>query len=48
MRSGEALVLLVGSILLGVVGGHMFGWWFPTLIVLSYAVGTYLNYRELR
>ena len=46
MRKGEALVFFVGSILLGVVGGKVFGWWFPTLVVASYVVGTYLNYKE--
>ena len=48
MRSGEALVIFVGSVLLAVVGGKVFGWWFPTIVVLSYVVGTYLNHRELR
>ena len=45
MRAGEALVFLTTSVLLGILGYKIFGWWVPAVIVGSYAAGTYLNYK---
>lgn len=43
IRLGDALVIIVGSVLLGVIGYKVIGWWAPGIILTSYVVGTYLN-----
>jgi hypothetical protein len=48
MRGGEALVLITTSVLLGIIGYKVIGWWAPGVILASYALGTYLNYLESR
>ena len=45
MRLGEAVVFLTTSVLLGIIGYKVIGWWAPGTIFASYAFGTYLNYK---
>lgn len=45
MRIGEAVVFLTTSVLLGIIGYKVIGWWAPGTIFASYAFGTYLNYK---
>jgi hypothetical protein len=46
MRIGEAVVFLTTSVLLGIIGYKVIGWWAPGVIVASYVLGTYLNYKS--
>jgi hypothetical protein len=45
MRLGEAIVFLTESVLLGIIGYRVIGWWAPGIILAAYVLGTYANYK---
>lgn len=41
--AGDGIVIITLSVVLGIVGYHVIGWWAPGLIIGSYVAGTILN-----
>jgi hypothetical protein len=41
--AGDGIVIITLSVVLGIVGYHVIGWWAPGLIIGSYVVGTIVN-----
>lgn len=41
--AGDGVVIITLSVVLGIVGYHVIGWWAPGAILGSYVVGTILN-----
>ena len=41
--AGDGVVIVTLSVVLGIVGYHVIGWWAPGAILGSYVAGTILN-----